>query len=395
MLPMHRGLLGIAIVSTLYVAAHAAAAADTAPATRPVANPASHVSATPTVGERWPSSSPHDLDRDMTTANPRATRNALSPTIYWENDGGFTKPIDISDRHYTAGVGLSLQWQNALTDDLMGIMPSIGDEFAPDKPKVSYAGGVIASMRMYSPSDLENPNPISDDWPYAGWSYIGVIGQRADRAAATPTMEHFELDFGTMGRQSQAGYVQWAIHTLFDQTRPEGWDHQVKNEVGGDAKYEHSWRMNLTRADDGTPRLQMIPYIDGTAGTIHINAGGGAVIRYGVNLPDDFGPSRMAWPGDFTSPSAGNTGGPGFYLFVRPELRAVGHDSTLGNSFFRDNTVKQDPNPLVLEVQAGIALRLSNHIKLVWSQTVMSPQVEDQVTWDSYATIVLSSEWTW
>ena len=319
----------------------------------------------------------------------------MSVSLYWENDGAYTKPIDISDRHYTAGVGLSLQWQSGLTDTVMGVIPSIGSEFAPGRAGVSYAGGFVTSLRIFSPTELKDSRPIYDDWPYAGWTYAGLIGQRANRAAATPTMEHFEVDFGTLGRQSQAGYVQWAVHDTFDQTLPQGWENQVKNEVGGDAKYARLWRTDLTKADDGTPRLQLIPYLNCTAGTIHINAGGGAVLRYGVNLPDDFGPSRLNWPGDFTSPAAGHTGGCGFYVFVRPELRAVAHDSTLGSSFFRDNIVEQDPNPLILEVQAGIAARLTNHVKLTYSQTVMSPQVEDQVTWDSYGTIVLSSEWTW
>jgi len=87
------------------------------------------------------------------------TPRATCVSLYWENDGGYTKPIDASDRHYTAGVGLSLQWQSGLTDSVVGMIPSFGDEFAPGRAGVSYAGGVVASMRMFSPTDVKDPDP--------------------------------------------------------------------------------------------------------------------------------------------------------------------------------------------------------------------------------------------
>lgn len=344
---------------------------------------------------RWFNNGLHDIDHQLTKIDPRTTPRAISPTYYWENDGGFAKIYDPTDRHYTAGVGLSLQWQNKWSDDVISAIPSIDDEYASKNPRVTYASGIIGSMRMYTPRNLSDPQPMFDDRPYAGWTYAGLILQRADRTDDTPTMEHFELDFGTMGQRSQAGYIQYSVHNAFDQERPLGWANQVQNEYGGDFKYQRHWRMDLDTNTAGKPIAQFIPYADTMLGTIHMNASVGAVLRYGVNLPDDFGPPRQDWPADFTSPLAGQSTDSGIYFFLRPAGRLVLHDATMGKSFFHDNIVEADPYPLVFEIQAGIAMHFTNHVKLTYAQTFDSLEFEGQQQWDSYGSLTLSSEWTW
>lgn len=396
---MYRGLAASSIVSMLCVSAYASAAPNTGPstppATQPVSKPTSRISTSPPDSLHWLNNGLHDLDHQLAKIDPRTTPSAIAPTFYWDNDGGFTKIYDPTDRDYTSGTGVSLQWQNELSNDLISSIPSIDDEYAPKDARVTYASGIIGSLRMYTPRNLSDPDPMFDDRPYAGWTYAGLILQRADRADNTPTMEHFEFDFGTMGQNSQAGYIQNAVHGFFDQEEPLGWKYQVQNEVGGDFKYQRHWRMDLAADTMGKPIAQFIPYADTTLGTIHMNASVGAVLRYGVNLPDDFGPPRQDWPGDFTSPLAGQTTDSGIYVFLRPAGRLVLHDATMGDSFFHDNIVEVDPYPLVFEIQAGIAAHITNHVKVTYSQTFQSLEFEGQQQWDSYGSLVLSSEWTW
>ncbi len=393
-----RGLVCFAAVLALCVSAHATNVSNitttTVPTTQPVSKPTSRAGSPPD-SLRWLNDGLHDLDRQMAKIDPRVTPKAFSPTFYWENDGAYTKIYDPSDRHYTAGAGLSMQWQSLLSDDLISSIPSIDNEYASKDPRITYASGIIASLRIYTPRDLDNPEPMQDDRPYAGWTYAGPILQRADRSANTPTMEHFELDLGTMGPRSQAGYAQYSVHQTFGAETPEGWRYQTHDECGADFKYQRHWRTDLQTDADGQPIAQLIPYADTTLGTIHVNASVGAVLRYGVNLPDDFGPSRLDWPGDFTSPLAGQSTDSSIYVFVRPAVRAVAHDATMGDSFFHDNIVEAEPNPLVFEIQAGIAVHFTNHVKLTYSQTFDSLEFEGQKQWDSYGSLVLSSEWTW
>ena len=292
---MYRRIRAGIVTPILCVSALAqfAGAATSAPATQPAAAASSRSSQSLPPIPQWFNDRLHDLDHTVSAVDPRVTPRAFSPTIYWENDGGYTKIYDPTDRHYTAGAGFSLQWQSPLADDLISAIPSIGGEFASDHPQVTYASGMVGSFRMFTPRDLSNPEPMQDDRPYAGWVYAGPILQRADRSGDTPTMEHFELDLGTMGPRSQAGYIQYSVHHSFGAEEPQGWQYQVKNECGADFKYQRRWRTDLATGDDGKPSLQLLPYADTVLGTIHINASAGAVLRYGVNLPDDFGPARI------------------------------------------------------------------------------------------------------
>lgn len=386
--------MGVA-VQGLCAATFAQPVPANAPTTRPVSPTTEPHPKSGSSVQRWLDDRFHDLDRRLAEIDPRITPKAFSPTLYWENDGGATKIYDPTDRHYTAGAGFSIQWQSHLTNDIVSGIPSLDDEFAPDQPDVTYASGIIGSLRMYTPRDLSQTEPMFDDRPYAGWTYVGLILQRANRDGDTPTMEHLELDLGTMGPRSQAGYTQYSVHGVFDEEEPLGWRFQVQNEYGADLKYQRRWRMDLMDGRDGKPALQLLPYADATLGTIHINGSAGAVLRYGVSLPDDFGPSRQDWPGDFTSPLAGQSSDSGFYVFVRPAGRVVLHDATMGNSFFHDNIVEVDPFPFVFEVQVGFAAHFSNHVKITFSQTFNSLEFEHQQQWDSYGTLVLSGEWTW
>lgn len=328
-------------------------------------------------------------------AAPAGRPDAFSVTYFWENDGAYTKIYDPSDRNYTAGIGLSLQWAGEKMDRIGGAIPSIGGEFDPDRPGVTYAGGAMAMLKIYTPRELSDPRPIANDRPYAGWTYLGLMLQRADRGRATPTAEHLELDIGLLGPMSQAGYMQELVHDEFEQEEPRGWRHQVQNEVGVDLKYQRRWRYNVAQDENGMPIAQVLPYADATVGTVHINASAGAVFRYGVNLPDDFGPARQDWGRDYTSAQGGTSRGPTAYVFIRPAGQVVVHDTTLGDSFFQDNPVEVDPYPVVFEVQAGIAVQLFGHVLFQYSQTFNSLQYEGQPEWDSYGSLVVSGEWVW
>jgi hypothetical protein len=101
-------------------------------------------------------------------------------TLYWENDGNWAKPFDSHDRHYTAGVGMSLAWRAPWVDDLLQNVPSFGNEFSRS---ASYAMGFVGALTMYTPDDITDPAPQYNDRPFAGYTYGGLFFQRARRAA--------------------------------------------------------------------------------------------------------------------------------------------------------------------------------------------------------------------
>jgi lipid A 3-O-deacylase len=321
---------------------------------------------------------------------------ALGLSLCCENDGSFVHPNGATDRHYTSGTGVAVQWQDGDTDKLVGAIPSIDDEFAPETPGTSFAGGVVLSLNMYTPEDISDPNPIYDDRPYAGWTYAGLIVQRADRADTVPVFEHMELDLGTVGPTGKAGDVQRWVHRELGYQVPEGWDNQIRDEVGLDFRYQRRWRMDLLGDPGGRGAgVQLIPEAGATLGTVHINAGTGALLRAGWNLPDDFGPGHMRFASDFTRSFANASSAPGGYFFIRSAGAIVGHDSTIDGSFTRNSPVEGASEVLTGEVQVGLAVQFLKYFELSYAQTYMTREFVGQKHIDGYGALNLTAVYTW
>jgi hypothetical protein len=341
---------------------------------------------------------------------PRNTDYALKATAYWENDGGFARPNNRTDRHYTAGVGLSLAWQAPWVNTLIGAVPSIGNEF--DRERSDYAMGAVGTLQIFTPEHIELREPITDDRPYAGYTYAGVFFQRANRLPANgwpAVWESLELDVGIMGPSSLAENAQEMIHHYYKYQLPEGWDNQVHDELQLSLKYNRRWRVDAWKPPEGSPwwlpRFQILPELGFTAGTLQDELRGGAVFRLGWNMPDDFGPGRLEMPGDFTwiAPCSCDPYGwkefwsqQSFTLFARPFGRLVAHNALLSGDNFRDaDLVTKDPLPGVFGTEFGLTHRIGKFVEFTYSQTYQSAEFRGQKGWDGWGSLSLAFYIAW
>lgn len=136
------------------------------------------------------------------------------------------------DRDYTGGIALTLSGRRAQEylvslegvrnwlDDLLGISKLYAKEPHFQLHSVQYGA------TLFTPGDILNPAPIYDDRPYGSLFYLSntelTVAPSADRAYLST------LTFGFMGL-SAAGYVQDAIHKVFDSDIAEGWDNQISS----------------------------------------------------------------------------------------------------------------------------------------------------------------------
>ncbi len=185
------------------------------------------------------------VEQVMRTGTAREKEYAAKLTIYWENDGGWAKPIDRTDRHYTAGVGASLAFQAPFVDELLSRVPSFGNEF--EAKKSDYAMGLVGALTIFTPENLREKGPITTDRPYAGWTYGGLFFQRANRSLDVPVYESLEADLGILGPSSLAENAQQMIHHAYHYIIPQGWDHQINDEPDFNIKYNRRWRLPLWR----------------------------------------------------------------------------------------------------------------------------------------------------
>ena len=303
-------------------------------------------------------------------------------TFHWENDGTLPRPGG-TDRYYTNGLKLDLAWRPAWALELLDDAP-FSEGFGPD---LRAAFGLSVSHLIFTPEDLAREDLIEDDRPYAGWlsfaAYLQRAGQLSPRVAV---FDHAELDVGVVGQNSGAEALQKAVHAAwFDEQRPNGWENQLKNEPSINLTYRLKWRFStLDRLTfDGSPdadpgsnpfEFQAIPEIGGTVGTVYRRAEAGLTARFGWNLPDDFGATRLedvnSATGDWHAPW-------GFYLFGRVTGRYVQHNLFLDGNTWRDSH-SVDREPWVAEAQFGGVLLLFGGLEVGYSQTVRSEEFDGQ-----------------
>ncbi|WP_019140664.1 lipid A deacylase LpxR family protein [Noviherbaspirillum massiliense] len=197
------------------------------------------------------------------------------------------------------------------------------------------SGGATAfswrvGQELYTPSDIKLPpeDVGPPDHPYAGWLYLGFF---KERFGADGSHTKVGVDLGCLGPCAGGKWTQTNLHRLINQNLPRGWSKQVKNEVGVILHAE----MTPVRWMP-TSWLDIAPRIEGRFGNIHTDVTGGLTLRAGqLNVL----PER-----------------PGWFGFVRADMRAVAYDATLQGGYFSSNNPHVvDPRRWVGEAEAGMA----------------------------------------
>ena len=286
----------------------------------------------------------------------------------WEGQSlSFTLENDAltgNDRHYTAGTRVQyFSRDDALygwTRSLSRLLPAIGFEIQAEK------WGVEVGQQIYTPEDLRAATVIRDDRPYAGWLYTrAALQRRGPGAAGSLAMEVIALDMGVVGPESMAREAQGLLHD----DEPDGWEHQLETEFAVDLRY---LRRHLFEYRFGDWRLHAIPFLDASAGNVDTHLGGGALLRFGYNVPNEFEIARQPTPAGWAA-----------YAFAGVEGRWVIRNLFLdGNSFSSSHRV--DKEPLVGNWKFGIGLAFKR-LEVLFSHTFLTQEFKQQDTHDSFS----------
>ena len=266
-----------------------------------------------------------------------------------ENDA-----VSGEDRHYTQGFKLAyLHTDNVAPGWLKhcaDAIPAWG--FTPQATKI----GAEFGQNMYTPDDLYTRQVVKDDRPYAGWLYTGFILQRRGLTAGQrPVLENFQLDIGIVGEGSLAETLQESLHSK----PPKGWDNQLGSEPGFALKYMRAWLFSPQR--EGPRKFDFIPHCGFSAGNVDTSFRIGSTVRYGFNLPNDFGPqtiNSLSTTEGGLSPHESRQWG--FYVFGGGEGRAVAYNEFIdGNAFRHSHGVERET--LVGELKGGAVFSWSRY----------------------------------
>ena len=300
-----------------------------------------------------------------------------------------------TDRYYTSGVKLS--WSSSdlaqLSDTpyaspflpLFDLLPYINE--------TNYQKNLVFALgqNIYTPDNTELTTLIDNDRPYAGWLYLGlgVVWKNAD------VRNTLVLNLGVVGPWSYAQEAQRLIHDLRGLDHPNGWDNQLHNEVGAIVVYDRTWRWPEHKRRSGLD-WELMPHFGAAVGNVQTYANLGAEMRFGLNLPDDFGTAAIG-PASMTStPVDGAQGADrsrfdlGLYVFARADGRAVGHNIFLDGNTFGDSP-SVGHNPFVADLSVGVAVNIKN-TKLAYAFVYRTKEFSEQQEAQIFGTVSLN--WT-
>jgi lipid A 3-O-deacylase len=187
-------------------------------------------------------------------------------------------------------------------------------------------------QQIYTASDIKlRPEQIRQvDHPYAGWLYGGFFKQIQGNDG---THTRVGIDIGCLGPCAGGEWTQTNLHRVLNQPLPQGWDKQVKNELGVVLHAEIApVRWTPHRAFDITPHVKL------RFGNIFTDVGAGVLLRAGQL---------------HVSPAQSS-----FHGFLRAEMLAVGHNGTLqGGYFSKNNPHTVEPKRFVGEAAIGAVWR--------------------------------------
>lgn len=307
-------------------------------------------------------------------AAEEATRGgAVSVTL--ENDvfGG-------RDGHYTNGFGFlwvaargasSPKW----ADQMAALVP-----WLPEEGELRYA--YMFGQSMFTPRNIENPNPPSTDRPYAGWLY-GTFGIGKD---SERQFDLFAVTVGVVGPASGAEGSQKTFHRWTGSTKPEGWSTQLHNELGIVFSAQRSWR-NVVRGSIGGLSFDVTPSVGGTLGNVFTYGSTGVAIRFGKQLPSDLGIPRIQ-PANQGSGEFSPRATAGWYLFVGAEGRAVARNIFLDGNTFRDSR-SVERNPWVGDLQFGVVFDVRS-VRISFVNVIRTKEYRTQDQRDRFGALTLS-----
>jgi len=146
-------------------------------------------------------------------------------TVNFENDA-----IIGRDQQFTGGGSVELTGRRAAEfpwslDPVLGFINRLTGFGRLGNP-ATQRHGFSAGLAVFTPDDLEDPDPIQDDHPYASLLTMGNTRQTVDRANDVRYKSSFFL--GILG--TDAGeFMQDVFHEVVGSTDPQGWDNQISD----------------------------------------------------------------------------------------------------------------------------------------------------------------------
>ncbi len=222
----------------------------------------------------------------------------------YDNDF-FTK----TDYYYSQGITLEYVHPGLKKNPLNKLL------IIPNNSSIQY--GVSFNLFGYTPTSISKPQILDGDRPYAAAMSLRFFTTAFD---STKKMRIASLlSIGVFGPAAQGEQIQTGIHRWLKNRLPQGWQHQIKNDI------ILNYQVNIEKKLFNTGNHFLLnATAEGRLGTLHNRVSGG------INF--------MA--GHFNNPySKKKTRKIDYYVFGQSRLNLIGYDAMMQGGLFNKNSV--------------------------------------------------------
>jgi hypothetical protein len=323
-------------------------------------------------------------------AGEEKARGSDTLTLYLEND-----LFEDKDRYYTSGIKIS--WISRDLSNYRDVVraPSWVHRLIEQMPFVNDPGeqrtvSLSLGQSVYTPEDMERRELIRSDRPYAGVLYLGMgLHSRNNHQ-----MDTFEFGIGIVGRHSYAEDCQEEIHKWTGSDDPKGWAHQLHDEPLLNVYFERKWRVLQSRNEGGFG-FDFSPHFGIAVGNAYTGMNLGSQVRFGWNIPNDFG-TYLIRPGSDSSAPMDDSDPRffrplhrfGIHLFFAADGKFVARNILLDGNTFRDSH-SVDKKPFVMDFIGGIGM-IIHRFKITYSYVHRTKEFETQKDEQHFGAISVS-----
>jgi len=311
------------------------------------------------------------------------------PTLAWSKDSSELQTIQLffendlfsgTDEYYTNAIQIT--WLSTdlkrYEDDVRlpkWTIPVIKAVPFSGNPKSIHNVGILFGQQIFTPSDTQATTLFEDDRPYAGFLYGGV----ALHSKTDTKLDTLEIVLGVVGPAAKAELAQNTVHNLRDIPTAKGWDNQLHNEPAVSFAWQRKWRLHSMALFD-VLSYDLISHAGLTLGNVRTSTSAGGELRFGYNIPEDFGSDVIRAGAGISAPVIEGSN-PwrtefGVHLFVSSQIEAVFHDIFLDGNTWR-NSPSVDKEPLVADLSIGASFNI-NMVKITYRHLFRTEQFDNQ-----------------
>lgn len=297
-----------------------------------------------------------------------------------ENDffGGGT------DRNYSNGIRIE---RVSAADDVFPALDWVANRLPwLDLDRTDLRQGFALSHAIFTPEDIHTPDPDPTDRPYAAWFAVSGTVTASDE----DTQDTLQVNLGVVGPSAGGEFVQNNWHEVIGLDQAQGWDHQLKDEIGIEIIGQRLQTWPGPKLPLGL-ETDIGGHLTGAIGNVRTYAGGGATARIGWDLNSSFGPPRirpaLSGAGEFIPGTLENP--IGGYAFIGGDARFIVRDMFLDGNLWHDSPRVDDRRNVVADLQMGVAVHY-RHVQVAFTIVNRTEQFKRQAGPQRFGAISVS-----